>query len=68
MPLPMIHLSVVRNFAEYIKPENSQLFFLGSISPDSIHMRVNTGKEDKQKTHYIGETREKTIENVRSVL
>lgn len=68
MPLPMIHLSVAINIERKMKLEKSPLFFLGSISPDAIHMRSGAGRDDKQKTHCIGETRDKTLDNVREML
>jgi hypothetical protein len=68
MPLPMIHLSVALNIEKRLNLKNNPLFFLGSISPDAIHMRTGTVREDKGRTHHIGETRDKTLENVRNIL
>lgn len=52
MPLPMVHLGVaVRYFEECSVPD---LFVLGSIAPDSIHMRKGAGREDKSGTHFGG--------------
>jgi len=52
MPLPMVHLAVAREYAHDAPmllecPE----FYLGSIAPDAIHMRENTGRMDKDITH-----------------
>ena len=53
MPLPMVHLSVaVALFAKdgrFPPPD----FLLGSISPDAIHMRPNTGTLDKERVHLM---------------
>ena len=68
MPLPMIHLSVAVNIERNLGLENSPLFFLGSISPDAIHMRIDSSSKDKSKTHYKGETKDESLENVRIML
>lgn len=54
MPLPMVHLCVAKELSIY----NSHLkdfpeFYLGVISPDAIHMRMNTNREDKGITHLV---------------
>ncbi len=52
MPLPMVHLCAAREYAHDIPALRScPEFYLGSISPDAIHMRKGTGKEDKRITH-----------------
>lgn len=68
MPLPMIHLSVAVNIEKSLGLENSPLFFLGSISPDAIHMRIDSSSKDKNKIHYKGETKDESLENVRVML
>ena len=48
----MVHLGVaVRYFAGIRVPD---AFALGSIAPDSIHMRTGAGREDKLRTHFDG--------------
>jgi hypothetical protein len=53
MALPIVHLlvanDVLRNNNLHIKQELDYL--LGSIAPDAIHMRVDSTREDKHKTH-----------------
>jgi len=51
MPLPMIHLSVAVKI-ESFKTQKSAEFYLGSISPDAVHMRSNFVQEDKIKSHF----------------
>lgn len=50
MPLPMIHLSVAYkiNLPKCLK---SPAFYLGSISPDAVHMRSGAEPSDKVKSH-----------------
>lgn len=56
MPLPMIHLAVAREYAiENIILLDCPEYYLGSISPDAIHMRVNIQKNDKEITHLFAE-------------
>jgi hypothetical protein len=49
MPLPMIHLAVAVDMFD--GGEVPAPFLLGSISPDAIHMRKGTAREDKKRTH-----------------
>ncbi len=52
MPLPMVHLGTAREYASnHSSILNCPEYYLGSISPDAIHMRKNIRKEDKQNTH-----------------
>jgi len=52
MPLPMVHLSVAKNMVEAgFEVEDLSLFYLGSISPDAIHMRENADRYAKKITH-----------------
>jgi hypothetical protein len=48
LPLPMVHLAV----AVRVKEDPSPSFLLGSLSPDAIHMRENSSRDDKRKTHF----------------
>ncbi|HOB09908.1 MAG TPA: zinc dependent phospholipase C family protein [Limnochordia bacterium] len=59
MPLQMVHLAVAR---EYVKAAANAAdlmdcpeFYLGIISPDAIHVRPGTGKNDKRITHLYAE-------------
>jgi len=52
MPLPMVHLSVAKKIAEAgFEIKDLSLFYLGSISPDAIHMRENADRYAKKLTH-----------------
>lgn len=57
MPLPMIHLAVAREYAKasanFAGLINCPEYYLGSISPDAVHMRPGTGKSDKGITHLL---------------
>ena len=52
MPLPMVHLAVAYNIMNMHpcidKPEQ---YYLGAISPEAVHMRINNSNEDKDKSH-----------------
>src|SRR4051794_16203115 len=54
MPLPMIHCGVAVKYFD--NEEIPAAFLLGSIAPDAIHMRKNTAREDKKRTHLNVET------------
>ncbi len=51
MPLPMVHLAVAIQMHRLEQRIPSPDFLLGSIAPDAIHMRPDTGREDKQRVH-----------------
>jgi hypothetical protein len=51
MPLPMVHLAVAVQLTAQQQQLPSPAFLLGSIAPDAIHMRVDAGYQDKQRTH-----------------
>lgn len=54
MPLPMVHLSVAKKIIEYgFEVKNASQFYLGSISPDAIHMRLNSDRLAKKATHLV---------------
>jgi len=55
MPLPMIHLAIAVELGRVYPQCMSPAFLLGSIAPDSIHMRPNATGDDKQATHLIAE-------------
>lgn len=48
MPYPMVHFEIARQLFEEPSPE----FLLGSIAPDSIHVRTNE-RTEKNKTHLM---------------
>jgi hypothetical protein len=52
MPLPMVHISITYQMFGSFSDEATQQFLLGCISPDAIHMRLNSVREDKKKTHF----------------
>ena len=52
MPLPMVHLSVAKKIVESgFEIKDLSLFYLGSISPDAIHMRENADRYAKKLSH-----------------
>jgi hypothetical protein len=51
----MVHLSVAHRLISDHGLPASPAFYLGSISPDAIHMRPGTGRQDKLAVHLIGE-------------
>ena len=52
MPLPMVHMCITEHIFKQKRMEMNPHFLLGSISPDAIHMREHTTREDKNKTHF----------------
>jgi hypothetical protein len=48
MPWPMVHFAIAEKLFDH---EPLPEFLLGSIAPDAIHMRENTTRQDKNKTH-----------------
>lgn len=53
MPLPMVHLAIAIELGKQSGDEPSPAFLLGSIAPDSIHMRPDTQRSDKNATHLL---------------
>jgi hypothetical protein len=51
MPSPVIHLQIADRSSKLLNIENESQFFLGSISPDAIHMSENNNREYKRKLH-----------------
>jgi hypothetical protein len=51
MPLPMVHFAVAVGLGERSGHFPSPAFLLGSIAPDSIHMRPEAVRGDKAVTH-----------------
>ncbi len=54
MPLPMVHLSTavkINTLQDLKSPE----FYLGSISPDAVHMRTGFVRDDKARSQTYGE-------------
>ncbi|MDQ6420474.1 zinc dependent phospholipase C family protein [Paenibacillus sp. LHD-117] len=52
MPLPLVHMCITERIFKQKGMEVNPQFLLGSISPDAIHMRENSTREDKNKTHF----------------
>ena len=50
MPLPMVHLSVAVKIGT-LQGLKSPEFYLGSISPDAVHMRAGFVRDDKTRSH-----------------
>ncbi|NUU79826.1 hypothetical protein [Paenibacillus xylanilyticus] len=62
MPWPMVHFAIASEFISNPSPE----FLLGSLAPDSIHVRSNV-RSEKAKTHLmIEEGRFATDEELRA--
>jgi len=52
----MVHLYIAKKLADMGLPmKHSAQFYLGSISPDAIHMRPNSDRPMKNNTHLIPE-------------
>ena len=67
MPLPMVHLSVAKQIADAGFPvKDLPQFYLGSISPDAIHMRQGMDFSEKMATHLIpaGKTKDSSWNDV----
>ena len=66
MPLPMVHLITACNLQSE-KINKSPEFYLGTIAPDSVHMRENYKREYKTASHFavknVG-----TAENLQSLI
>ena len=50
MPLPMVHLSTAVKIS-ILQGLKSPEFYLGSISPDAVHMRTGFVRDDKPRSH-----------------
>jgi hypothetical protein len=51
MPLPMVHLAVAHNILNQIHVHKPDMYYLGAISPDAIHMRDGSARKDKNRVH-----------------
>lgn len=51
MPLPTLHLWVAERAAQLAGLPISGRYLLGNLAPDAIHMRSDTGRSDKDRTH-----------------
>jgi len=51
MPLPMVHLNVAQKLLPTLPITNPADYYLGTISPDAIHMRENADRPAKIATH-----------------
>jgi hypothetical protein len=68
MPLPMVHLAISVHMHAQTDDGLAPAFLLGSIAPDAIHMRPNTGRDDKNRTHLIGASEADTHRRIRELL
>jgi hypothetical protein len=63
MPWPMVHFSIAEGLFNDLSPE----FLLGSLAPDSIHVRTND-RVKKNETHFMSEDgRFASDENLRDI-
>lgn len=53
MPFPLVHLAIAVELAQCYPPAGEAAFLLGSLAPDAIHMRPNTTRRDKNRTHLL---------------
>lgn len=53
MPLPLVHLAIAVDLATHYPLAGEAAFLLGSLAPDAIHMRPNTTRSDKNRTHLL---------------
>jgi hypothetical protein len=51
MPLPMVHLAIAVGIYSPQKSLPPPAFLLGSLAPDAIHMRPDSGRGDKEAVH-----------------
>ncbi len=51
MPAQMLHLTVANNVHKELNVDNLSAFYLGAISPDAIHEREGSGRDEKWITH-----------------
>lgn len=69
MPLPMVHLNVAQTVknTKKLKIQNIADYYLGSISPDAIHMKDNFTPKDKENSH-LNARRNESIDNVKKFI
>ena len=54
MPLPMVHISISKKILDAgLEITDIPQFYLGAISPDAIHMRKDSNRDKKNRTHLI---------------
>ena len=68
MPLPMVHLAIGMHMSELTTERWTPAFLLGSIAPDAIHVRPNTNRADKDRTHLLGTSESETRQRIRGLL
>jgi hypothetical protein len=68
MPLPMVHLAIAVQMCELNNKGLTPSFLLGSIAPDAIHMRPNTGRSHKDQTHLLDSSDVDYAERVHALL
>ncbi len=68
MPLPMVHLAIAVQMSKLKGCDLTPSFLLGSIAPDAIHMRPNSNRNDKRRTHLLDIPHEEAHERIRTLL
>ncbi|MHC1694900.1 MAG: hypothetical protein AB9835_06460 [Eubacteriales bacterium] len=68
MPLPMVHFQAAYKIEEQFNVKNRAEYYLGSISPDAVHMRSDFKREIKGTSHLWDADKAKHRENVRKFL
>lgn len=68
MPLPIVHLGVAKEMIEKLNITDIPAFYLGTISPDAVHMRNHSKKEDKNISHLRNADMENRKNNAKSFI
>lgn len=68
MPLPMVHFGISHNLINVLKPKDVSLFYLGSISPDAVHVRKNFTREYKNISHLFNADMDTWRKNARDFI
>jgi hypothetical protein len=61
MPLPMVHLAVAHKVAKNLSIADLPVYYLGSLSPDAVHIREGYNRAQKDISHLIGKNKERHI-------
>lgn len=64
----MVHLAIAVHMHVPTGSIPTPAFLLGSIAPDAIHMRSNTGRADKQRVHLLATPDSAGHERVRALV
>ena len=68
MPLPMVHLAIAVEMHQDTEQAVSPNFLLGSLAPDAIHIRPDTTRADKNKTHLLDKSDPTNYNAIRALL